>query len=46
MKDQNGQMKSGYNLLAALAGKWNDLDSNSQKYIATTLAGEISLLQG
>lgn len=43
MKEQNGQMKSGYDLLAALGGKWNDLDSNSQKYIATTLAGTAQL---
>ena len=43
MKEQNGQMKSGYDLLAALGGKWNDLDSNSQKYIATTLAGTSQL---
>lgn len=43
MKEQNGQMKSGYDLLAALGGKWNDLNSNSQKYIATTLAGTSQL---
>lgn len=46
MEDQNGQMKSGYDLLSGLDSKWNDLDSNSQKYVATTIAGEISLLQG
>ena len=43
---ENGQLKSGYDLLAGLAEKWNTLDNNSQKYIATTIAGELSLLQG
>lgn len=46
MEDSNGQLKSGYELLTDLAGKWNTLDSNTQKYIATTIAGEISPLQG
>ena len=43
---ENGQLKSGYDLLAGLAEKWDTLDNNSQKYIATTIAGELSLLQG
>lgn len=43
---ENGQLKSGYDLLAGLAEKWDALDNNSQKYIATTIAGELSLLQG
>jgi TP901 family phage tail tape measure protein len=38
MYDSEGQLKSGYELLSALAEKWNELDSNSQKYIATTIA--------
>lgn len=46
MEDSNGQLKSGYELLSDLAGKWNTLDGNTQKYIATTLAGEISPLRG
>ena len=40
MFDTNGQLKSGYELLSELSKKWPDLDSNTQKYIATTLAGE------
>ena len=39
MFDANGQLKSGYNLLSDLSEKWSTLDSNTQKYIATTLAG-------
>lgn len=40
---ENGQLKSGYDLLAGLAEKWNTLDNNSQKYIATTVAGTTQL---
>ena len=40
---ENGQLKSGYDLLAGLAEKWNTLDNNSQKYIATTIAGTTQL---
>ena len=36
---ENGQLKSGFDLLAGMAEKWGSLDSNTQKYIATTLAG-------
>lgn len=36
---ENGQLKSGFDLLAGMAEKWGTLDSNTQKYIATTLAG-------
>lgn len=43
MEDSNGQLKSGYELLTDLAGKWNTLDGNTQKYIATTLAGTTQL---
>lgn len=46
MYDANGQFKSGYELLSGLAGVWNTLDDNSQKYIATTLAGEYLPFQG
>lgn len=46
MYDTNGQLKSGFDLLQGLYDKWGDLDGNTQKYIATTIAGEISLLQG
>lgn len=40
---ENGQLKSGYDLLAGLAEKWDTLDNNSQKYIATTIAGATQL---
>lgn len=40
MFDTNGQLKSGYDLLSELNKKWPGLDTNTQKYIATTLAGE------
>ena len=40
---ENGQLKSGYDLLAGLAEKWNTLDNNSQKYIATTIASTTQL---
>nr|DAM99627.1 MAG TPA: minor tail protein [Caudoviricetes sp.] len=40
MFDTNGQLKSGYDLLSELSEKWPGLDTNTQKYIATTLAGE------
>ena len=39
LKDENGQLKSHYEILGALAGKWNDLSENEQKYIALTSAG-------
>lgn len=40
---ENGQLKSGYDLLEGLSEKWEGLDSNTQKYIATTLAGTTQL---
>lgn len=40
MFDTNGQLKSGYDLLSELSKEWPGLDTNTQKYIATTLAGE------
>ncbi len=43
MKDQNGQLKSGYDLLAGLSSKWNDLNSNSQIYIANIIASKSQL---
>lgn len=43
MEDSNGQLKSGYTLLEELAKKWNTLDGNTQKYIATTIAGTTQL---
>lgn len=43
MYDTNGQLKSGFDLLEELSGKWNTLDGNTQKYIATTIAGTTQL---
>lgn len=40
---ENGQLKSGYDLLEGLSEKWGGLDSNTQKYIATTIAGTTQL---
>lgn len=39
MYDMDGQMLSSYELLGSLAEKWDSLDSNTQKYIASTIAG-------
>lgn len=39
MQDANGQLLSGFNLLKELADVWDSLDGNTQKYIATTIAG-------
>ena len=43
MYDANGQLKSGFDLLQGLYEKWGDLDGNTQKYIATTIAGTTQL---
>lgn len=44
MKDQNtGQLKTGYELLSELSGAWKGLNSDTQKYIATTIAGTTQL---
>lgn len=44
MKDQNtGQLKTGYELLSELSGAWKGLSSDTQKYIATTIAGTTQL---
>lgn len=43
MYDTNGQLKSGFDLLQGLYDKWGDLDGNTQKYIATTIAGTTQL---
>ena len=37
--DSSGQMRSMYDILGDLAGKWNTLDTNTQQYIALTSAG-------
>ena len=39
LKDENGQLRSHYDILGDLAGKWNTLSENQQKYIALTSAG-------
>lgn len=43
MYDTNGQLKSGFDLLQGLYEKWGTLDGNTQKYIATTVAGTTQL---
>lgn len=43
MYDTNDQLKSGFDLLQGLYEKWGDLDGNTQKYIATTIAGTTQL---
>ena len=43
MYDTNGQLKSGFDLLQGLYEKWGTLDGNTQKYIATTIAGTTQL---
>ena len=39
LKDENGQLRSHYDILSDLAGQWNNLSENQQKYIALTSAG-------
>ncbi len=39
IKDENGQLRSHYDILGDLAGQWDKLSENEQKYIALTSAG-------
>ena len=39
LKDENGQLRSHYDILGDLAEKWDSLSENQQKYIALTSAG-------
>ena len=39
MKDVNGQFRSFTDVIVELSGKWNTLDTNTQRYIATVMAG-------
>ena len=39
LKDENGQLRSHYEILSDLAKQWNNLSENQQKYIALTSAG-------
>ena len=39
LKDDQGQLRSTYDILKDLAAQWNNLSSNEQKYIALTSAG-------
>ena len=39
LKDENGQLRSHYDILGDLAGQWDNLSENQQKYIALTSAG-------
>lgn len=44
--DNEGQMRSTYDILSDLSGQWDGLDKNTQQYIAQISAGETSPLQG
>lgn len=46
MYGMDGQLLSSYELLGNLAEKWGTLDTNTQNYIAATIAGETMPLQG
>lgn len=39
LKDENGQLRSHYDILGDLATQWDSLSENEQKYIALTSAG-------
>lgn len=39
LKDSSGQLRSTYDILSDLHGKWDTLDTDTQKYIALTSAG-------
>lgn len=43
MYDSQGQMLSAFDLLKGMSERWDSLDSNTQKYIATTIAGTTQL---
>lgn len=43
MYDSQGQMLSAFDLLKGMSERWGNLDSNTQKYIATTIAGTTQL---
>ncbi len=40
MTEENGELKSSFDLLKSLSRQWSDLDGDTQKYIASTIAGE------
>lgn len=46
MYDNEGQLRSSYELLGELAAQWDTLETNEQNYIASTIAGETMPLQG
>lgn len=46
MYDSQGQMLSAFDLLKGMSERWDSLDSNTQKYIATTIAGKFLPLRG
>lgn len=43
MYDTSGQLKTGYELLKDLASGWAGLEKNTQKYVASTIAGTTQL---
>lgn len=42
--DQDGQIRSTYDILKDLAGEWGNLSKNEQEYIALTSAGGVAPL--
>ena len=40
LQDSNGEMRSTYDIMADLAGKWGNLNETEQTSIATTIAGK------
>lgn len=46
MYDSQGQMRDTFDLLTDLNGAWSSLDTNTQRYIAQTIAGMKVPIQG
>lgn len=44
--DNEGQLRSSYDILSDLANIWDTLDTNTQNYIALTSSGKILPIQG
>ena len=41
-----GQLRSSYDILSDLSKQWDNLDTNTQNYIALTSSGKILPIQG
>lgn len=44
--DTDGQLRSSYDILSDLSEQWDNLDTNTQNYIALTSSGKILPIQG